>query len=74
MLNLALQARNRVRKFFAHRCRCRGLAVGACEHRHVRITLRVFAYRRSHLLHQRQQHITPTVSQHQRVGQVVDVF
>ena len=72
--DLALQAIDHVGQFLAKRSRGGRLTVGARQHRHVGELDGQATDGVGELAHQRQQNGVAAFAQHQRVGQVVDVF
>ena len=69
-----LQAYHNIGNFFAHRCRTRGLAVGAAEHGHLGINMRHIAQHQHQSVELRQQHDAARCAQLQCVAGVIDVF
>ena len=74
LLLRSVQTCNDIGQFLAERRRARGLPVRARQHRHVRVLVRHVLQLAAQVTHLREQDVAARTSQHQRIGQVVDVF
>ena len=68
------QAMHHVGHFLAQRAGRGSLAMGAAQHRHFGKLVRMFAHAFDHSIQRGQHHLIAAVFQHQRVGEVVDIF
>ena len=71
---LALEARDDIGDFLAQRGRRGGLAMRARKHRLAGLGMRQVGEAIDQTVQRRQQHPVTRVAQHQRIGEVVDVF